>query len=102
MRELGKCLKKIGGDGCLGPDNSIVKAVNNAVHDITKGPGPNNEIVKAMTELGKHTEIKLKDVSFKTPLGGHDAAIPKAGRDFDQAKNKAGKWLGARLGIKGL
>jgi hypothetical protein len=96
LNELSKCFSKgIGGPGCFGPDNTIVKAVNNAINDITKGPGPNNEVVKALKAVG----VEVKDVSFKTPLGGHNAALPKAGRDFDDAKNKLGKWLGARLGI---
>ena len=98
MKELGKCLEKgIGGPGCFGPDNTIVKTINNAINDIIKGPGPNNEIVKAFQEVAQRTEIK--DVSFRTPLGGSHAFLPQAGRDFDQAKNKVGKWLGARLGI---
>jgi WD40 repeat protein len=98
LREFGKCFEKgFGGDGCFGPDNSIVKAVSNAIHDITKGPGPNNDIVKAIRAIGEKTEIK--DVSLRTPLGGREAFLPKAGRDFDQGRIKAQKWLGARLGI---
>jgi uncharacterized protein YecT (DUF1311 family) len=95
LNELSKCFSKgIGGSGCFGPDNTIAKAINNAVNDLTKGPGPNNEVVKALKSVG----IEVRDVSFRTPLGGHDAFLPKAGRDFDEAKNKAGKWFAKTFG----
>jgi hypothetical protein len=44
--ELTKCFTKgIGApDGCFGPDNDMVKAVNNIGHDLTHGLGPNNDI----------------------------------------------------------
>ena len=70
-RELTKCFTDgIGGNGCFGPNNEIVKALrgvgiklddafgpnndivktwNNAVSDIQNGPGPNNDAVKAVT-----------------------------------------------------
>ena len=95
LNELSKCFSQgIGGSGCFGPDNTIVKAINNAVNDLTKGPGPNNEVVKDLKSVG----IEVRDVSFRTPLGGHDAFLPKAGRDFDEAKNKAGKWFAKTFG----
>lgn len=69
-RELDKCFQKgIGGDGCFGPNNEIVKALralgvdmgallgpnntivrnwNNVVNDLRNGPGPNNEVTKAI------------------------------------------------------
>jgi len=72
-RELTKCFTDgIGGDGCFGPNNEIVKALrgvgiklddafgpnndivktwNNAVSDIQNGPGPNNDAVKAVTTI---------------------------------------------------
>lgn len=73
-RELTKCLTVgVGGDGCFGPNNEIVKALrsvgvnlndalgpnndlvkswNNGVRDIQHGPGPNNEVVKAFQTVG--------------------------------------------------
>ncbi|WP_143035353.1 hypothetical protein [Bradyrhizobium sp. Rc2d] len=93
VNEIEKCFSQgVGGDGCFGKNNTIVKFINNYISDITKGPGPNNEVVKALASAG----IEFKDVSFETPLGGREAALPKAGRDFDRWKNEAGKWVGER------
>lgn len=72
-RELRKCLTEgIGGDGCFGPNNDIVKALNsvgldlgtrfgpnndlvrnwnNAIGDIQNGPGPGNDAVKVITNI---------------------------------------------------
>lgn len=72
-RELTKCFTDgIGGNGCFGPNNEIVKALqgvgiklddafgptndivrnwNNAVSDIQNGPGQNNDAVKAVTTI---------------------------------------------------
>ncbi|MGK0272109.1 MAG: hypothetical protein ACI88H_002775 [Cocleimonas sp.] len=69
-RELSKCFTHgIGGQGCFGPNNDIVKALrgigidisrefgpnntivknwNNAVNDIKNGPGKNNEVTKTL------------------------------------------------------
>jgi len=47
LNELQKCMTiGIGGNGCFGTNNEAVKFVRNAWNDVTKGPGPNNEIVK--------------------------------------------------------
>lgn len=73
-RELEKCFTDgIGGSGCFGPNNEIVKALrnvgldmnnafgpnndlvkiwNNGVNDIQNGPGPNNEVVKVFSTVG--------------------------------------------------
>jgi hypothetical protein len=73
QRELTKCIEKgVGGDGCFGPNNEIVKALravgidmeqilgpgnpvvrtwNNAISDIQNGPGPNNEVTKAIATV---------------------------------------------------
>jgi hypothetical protein len=48
LNELQKCMTMgIGGDGCFGRGNTAVAFVTNAWSDVTKGPGPNNEAVKA-------------------------------------------------------
>lgn len=74
VRELQKCLTDgVGGNGCFGPNNEIVKALrsvgidlneafgpnndlvrtwNNGVHDLQHGPGPNNEVVKVFSTVG--------------------------------------------------
>jgi uncharacterized protein len=89
VNEIGKCFTKgIGGEGCFGTNNTIVKAFGDAWHDVTKGPGPNNDAVKALNNASKAV------IAFEQkPLGGRNAAIPKAARDFDNARVKAGKWI---------
>lgn len=50
--ELSKCLTiGIGGAGCFGPTNTLVKSIANAWHDVTYGLGSGNEIVKAREYL---------------------------------------------------
>ena len=84
LNEFSKCFSKgIGGPGCFGPGNLIVQAVEHAISDIIKGPGENNEVVKALRDVG----IEFKDVTWSTPLGRGDAFIPKAGRDINRAWN---------------
>lgn len=47
LNELQKCMTTgIGGRGCFGNNNTVVASIRNAFRDVTKGPGPNNEIVK--------------------------------------------------------
>jgi hypothetical protein len=48
IRELTKCFTS--GD-CFGPNNTVTKTLTNAFNDITHGPGPNNEIVKAIKAI---------------------------------------------------
>jgi uncharacterized membrane protein len=46
LNELQKCLTQgIGGSGCFGKNNEAVKFVRNAWRDVTRGPGPSNDIV---------------------------------------------------------
>lgn len=46
VNELEKCFTVgIGGRGCFGDNNTLVKFVNNAWKDVTQGPGPNNDLV---------------------------------------------------------
>lgn len=67
VAELTKCLSgEIGTDGgCFGPNNTIVKTINNIAKDLTEGLGPGNELVKA---FGPVTEA-LKDVGGKVSEG---------------------------------
>jgi hypothetical protein len=51
VRELLKCLSGRIGQECFGENNTIVKTLTNAYNDITKGPGPNNEAVRAIRAL---------------------------------------------------
>lgn len=44
--ELPKCVNGVGvPGGCFGPNGEIIKAARNAVHDITHGPGEDNDLV---------------------------------------------------------
>lgn len=56
IRELGKCLTGKVGTDCFGPDNTIIKFYTGMWNDLTKGPGPNNEVVKAVNVIGKGVE----------------------------------------------
>jgi len=56
IRELGKCLTGKFGKDCFGPNNTIVKYYTNMWNDLTKGPGPNNEVVKVVNAVGKGIE----------------------------------------------
>jgi hypothetical protein len=48
QRELNKCFTSgIGTEGgCFGPNNTLVKTVDNIISDLTNGPSDSNEIVK--------------------------------------------------------
>jgi hypothetical protein len=44
--ELPKCVNGVGvPGGCFGPNGEIIKAVRNAVNDVTHGPGDHNDVV---------------------------------------------------------
>ncbi|MBZ9857073.1 hypothetical protein LB566_25095 [Mesorhizobium sp. CA13] len=51
LRELTKCFKGKIGEDCFGRNNTIVAGVRNALHDLTQGPGKNNEVIKAIAAL---------------------------------------------------
>lgn len=98
VRELEKCFTHgVGGNGCFGPNNEIVKGLravgvdmekilgpngfavqtwNNAVNDVQHGPGPNNEIVKAIRTInndlnhGMGENNDIRKVLTNIGLGG--------------------------------
>jgi uncharacterized protein len=55
VRELTKCFNgQIGTEqGCFGPNNTIVKYYTDAFKDLIEGPGPNNEVIKALESLDR-------------------------------------------------
>lgn len=55
IRELTKCFAGQVGKDCFGPNNTIVKGLTNAFNDVIHGPGPNNEVVKAIKVIGELT-----------------------------------------------
>lgn len=78
VRELQKCLSgEIGKEGgCFGPNNELVKILNNAAKDLTQGLGPGNEIVRAVkiiegvvNNLGGHVSNGLRRVAEEAKRG---------------------------------
>lgn len=67
VAELTKCMSgEIGTEGgCFGPNNTIVKTINNIAKDLTQGLGPGNELVKAFGAVSG----ALKDVGGKVSEG---------------------------------
>jgi hypothetical protein len=61
LRELTKCLTSKGKD-CYGPNNTAVKAVRNAYHDLTKGPGRGSEVVKGLHAVETTTHNVSREV----------------------------------------
>ncbi|MDZ5448257.1 hypothetical protein [Labrys sp. ZIDIC5] len=55
IRELTKCFNGQIGKDCFGPNNTIIVGYRNAFHDLTQGPGKNNDIVKALEAIGQLT-----------------------------------------------
>ena len=88
VRELSKCFTNgIGGDGCFGKNNTIVKFANNAYNDVTKGPGDGNEIVKLREGLLGHDNGEVSRMlrdpgkySVKV-IGNTLQGVGKAGED---------------------
>jgi hypothetical protein len=55
VRELTKCLTGQIGKDCFGPNNTLRKWLDGEFNDLTRGPGKNNEIVKAINAIGEVT-----------------------------------------------
>lgn len=53
----------------FGSNNDIIKFAKNAWKDITQGPGPNNDLRKAVEGAGKAIDDALPDITIK-PNGG--------------------------------
>jgi uncharacterized membrane protein len=63
LNELQKCIDQgIGGGGCFGRNNEAVKFVNNAWKDVTKGPGPSNDLLGRDGFLGRNLENARNDL----------------------------------------
>jgi hypothetical protein len=54
-RELTKCFTGEFGKDCFGPNNTLVKHLTNQFNDLTRGPGENNEVVKAIRAVSELT-----------------------------------------------
>jgi hypothetical protein len=52
--EASRCLGGIGNaGGCVGPNGEIRRGLETAYNDLTKGPGPNNDLLKAIENPGR-------------------------------------------------
>ena len=102
LKELTQC---ISGGSCFGPDNTIVKAYTDALHDLLQGPGTGNEFRKALGKLreasgGANSVINNpgqllggegSDVRqfVERPLGGEQSFLNKGARDAYRAVAQA-------------
>ncbi|MGO7225881.1 hypothetical protein ACCT05_10680 [Rhizobium ruizarguesonis] len=75
VRELTKCFTGEIGKDCFGPNNTIVKTLNNAYSDLTKGPGQNNEIVKAIEAVGDITGGPNSVINNPGQIWGGDNSV---------------------------
>jgi hypothetical protein len=63
LNELQKCLDSgIGGRGCFGDNNAVVKLVKNAWKDVTEGTGPSNELLGRDGFVGRTLENARRDI----------------------------------------
>jgi uncharacterized membrane protein len=70
--ELQKCIDKgIGGDGCFGRNNTAVKFISNAWKDVTKGPGPSNDLLGRDGFVGRNLRNAERDLR-RGPGRNHD------------------------------
>ena len=75
VRELTKCFNGQIGKDCFGPNNTIVKTLNNHYSDLTKGPGQNNEIVKAIKAVEEVTGGPNSVINDPKQLLGGDNSV---------------------------
>jgi hypothetical protein len=81
VRELTKCFSGEIGKDCYGENNSFRKTLEDGFADITRGPGENNDIVKAIGDIGRITggpnSIVNKPEQF---LGGPHSILHNPGQ----------------------
>jgi hypothetical protein len=83
IRELTKCFSGQIGTDCFGPNNTIVKYLNDEFNDLTHGPGRNNEIVKAIEAIGQITGGPNSVINNPGQLtGGPNSLINNPGQIF--------------------
>ncbi len=75
LRELTKCFRGQIGKDCFGPNNTIVVTLRNAFHDLTYGPGENNEIVKAIRAIGDLTGGPNSVINKPSQIWGGNESI---------------------------
>lgn len=77
VRELTKCFAGEVGKDCFGPNNTIVVAFSKAFSDVTKGPGKNNEIRKAIRAVGDLTGGPNSVINNPGQIGGGSNSVFK-------------------------
>ena len=83
IRELTKCFTGEIGKDCFGPNNTIVKTLNNAFNDITHGPGENSDVVKAIKAISEITGGPNSVINYPGQLaGGPNSLINNPGQIF--------------------
>ncbi|MDR4306435.1 hypothetical protein IHQ68_07370 [Chelatococcus sambhunathii] len=75
VREFTKCFTGEIGKDCFGPNNTIVKGLNDAFNDITKGPGRNNEIVKLIGAVENITGGSNSVINNPSQIWGGDNSV---------------------------
>jgi hypothetical protein len=79
VNELQKCMTQgIGGSGCFGPNNEFTKLVSNRWKDVTRGPGPSNDLVGqdgALVRTVRNNVTGPLDDIRRGELGGSDASV---------------------------
>jgi hypothetical protein len=81
IRELTKCFTGEIGKDCYGPNNTIVVWFTDEFSDLTKGPGKNNEIVKALQTVAEVTGGPNSVLNNPGQLtGGHNSLINNPGQ----------------------
>jgi hypothetical protein len=83
IRELTKCFTGEVGKDCFGPNNMIVKTLNNTFSDLTHGPGENNELFKVIKVFGEVTGRPNSVINNPGQLtGGPNSLINDPGQIF--------------------
>jgi hypothetical protein len=64
VNELDKCMTQgIGGRGCFGDNNTLIKYYKNQWKDVTKGPGPSNDLVGRDGFVMRSIENARRDIT---------------------------------------
>lgn len=92
IRELTKCVGGQIGEDCFGPNNTIRKYYETMFNDLTKGPGPSNDIIVTINAVGK----SLQDVGKGVEHVGNE--IKKEGEKLAQ---RAGEVLSGAANAAG-
>lgn len=87
LRELQKCLSgEIGKEGgCFGPNNTLVKTLNDIGRDLREGPGATNDLVVAVGQVEQGLNKLGEEVSKGLQRIGEDAKRGDIGKAISRA-----------------